>query len=71
LEQRIKDVLTLHPDYAGIVKFIVIPDFAVPGSCDYDAFKADEFDYIIHSAGEFRFDGTDIENDVVSPSLDA
>ena len=70
--QRITEVLELHPEYQSspLISFIIIPDLAIPASCDA-ILAGDEFDYIIHTAGEFRFDGPDISKDIVEPSLDA
>ena len=63
--QRIADVLELCPS-----QFVIIHDLALPGACD-STLASDGFEYIIHTAGEFRFNGSDIKNDIVEPSIDA
>lgn len=69
--QRVKGILNIHPEYTNSnVTFAVTPDIAIPGSCD-KILEKDDFDYIIHAAGSFRFDVPDVKKDIVSPSYDA
>ncbi|KAH6712093.1 hypothetical protein BKA61DRAFT_644462 [Leptodontidium sp. MPI-SDFR-AT-0119] len=66
-----EQILARHPEYKGHVDFVVVSEYAKPGTWD-EAFQSKDFDYVIHSAAPLLDDpnNKDFIKDFLTPSVD-
>lgn len=67
---KAQQILELHPEWKGKVKFVFITDIAADEAFD-DVFKQEKegFDYIIHTASPVNFTVTDFQKDLIDPAV--
>ncbi|CAG8961394.1 hypothetical protein HYFRA_00013342 [Hymenoscyphus fraxineus] len=63
-------ILALHPEYAGKLDFVVVSDYAKPGTWD-DTFREKDFEFVVHTAAPLLDDpgNRDFERDFLGPSV--
>jgi nucleoside-diphosphate-sugar epimerase len=63
-------ILATHPEYAGHVDFVVVPDYTTEGCWDI-VFRENDIDYVIHTAAPLLDDpgNTEFERDFLRPSV--
>ena len=44
------EMMSVHPEWAGKLSFVVVPDYSAPGCWD-ETFQQNDFDYVVHVAG--------------------
>ncbi|KAH9209864.1 hypothetical protein DL95DRAFT_476241 [Leptodontidium sp. 2 PMI_412] len=66
-----EQILARHPEYKGHVDFVVVSEYAKPGTWD-EAFQSKDFDYVIHSAAPLLDDpnNKDFIKDFLTPNID-
>ncbi|KAF7872932.1 uncharacterized protein EAF02_009003 [Botrytis sinoallii] len=65
-------ILELHPEWVGKVKFVFVPEITTPGAFDHvlkDQAKKGGFDYIIHTASPVTFAVKDVKKDLIDPAV--
>jgi hypothetical protein len=69
-EAKAQEILKLHPEWTGKVKFVFVKDIITPDAFD-DVFKQEEngFNYIIHTASPVNFSVTDFQKDLIDPAV--
>jgi nucleoside-diphosphate-sugar epimerase len=65
-----EQLLATHPEYTGKFSFVIVSDYAKEGTWD-EAFRGEEFDYVVHTAAPLLDDpaNTDFEKDFLRPSV--
>ncbi|CAG8979483.1 hypothetical protein HYALB_00012083 [Hymenoscyphus albidus] len=63
-------ILAFHPEYAGKLDFVVVSDYAKPGTWD-DTFREKDFEFVVHTAAPLLDDpgNEDFERDFLGPSV--
>jgi hypothetical protein len=65
-----QQILDTHPEWASSLSFVVVSDYAAPGTWD-KTFQDNDFDYVVHTAAPLLDDprNTDYDRDFFDPSV--
>jgi nucleoside-diphosphate-sugar epimerase len=65
-----QQIIDLHPTYKNHFSFIIVSDYATPGTWD-QVFKDGDFDYVIHTAAPLLDNprNTDFDRDFLEPAV--
>ncbi|ATZ55992.1 hypothetical protein BCIN_12g05340 [Botrytis cinerea B05.10] len=69
---KVNQILKLHPEWVGKVRFVFVPEITTPGAFDHvlrDQAEKGGFDYIIHTASPVTFSVEDVKKDLIDPAV--